>query len=83
MLISIKMTTESLILKVLSGKMKIGELQEKLENRGYILTYDTICKNLKQMYENGMLNREARGDNINQNTTRRHWNYYYSKRKIK
>ena len=59
--------------------MGILAIEKRLEE-GHVLTYDTVCRNLKQMYENGMLNREAKGGNINQNTRKRHWNYYYNKK---
>jgi len=75
------MTTKNLILKLLDGEMEISSIQGRVEDEGHTLTYDTICRNLKQMYKEGMLNRRARGNNINQNSGRRHWVYHYSKKK--
>ena len=75
-----KNKTKGLIIKVLEGKeeMGAGQIGEELGKEGYIITYDTICRNLKSMFDEKILNRNAKSGELNENTKRRHWNFYYS-----
>ena len=68
------MKTESKIIEILKNK---GELQAHEITKLISLTYDTTVSHLKKMTEEGLLVREGRGEEKNENTNRRHWNYYY------
>jgi len=70
--------TRDLILKVLNEEMESGKISKKLEEKGHNVNYDTICRNLNAMFKEGILNRYAKGKELNENTERKHWNFYYS-----
>lgn len=70
--------TKGLILKVLEGReMKTTVIMKKLKEEKYSITPDTLAKNLKSMVNEGILSRYAKGGEVNENTGRRHWGYYY------
>jgi len=57
--------TKNLILKILEEETKllpINLIEKRLAEKGYEITYDTVCRNLKKMFEEDVLIREARAE---------------------
>ena len=57
--------TKNLILKILEEETKllsVNLIEERLVEKGRKVTYDTVWRNLKKMFEEGVLIKEARAE---------------------
>ena len=63
--------------------LEANSIRIELEEAGHEVTYDTVSRNLKKMVDGGQLTRYAEGRKVNENTGRKHWNYYYKIKETK
>ena len=73
--------TKNLIIKILEEKeeeIDTKTIEKELKERNHNINYDSVCRNLKSLFEECVLNRIGKGNETYRSTGTKHWKYYYS-----